>query len=124
METSGTHKLAAQHDNYGYFAEVSVNVMLERGDAGLRVEFSEGTGSAWRAGASFGLAYAFEKSPMAEVRGKRVVVRVTSIRGHAVDTTEVLIAYASAKAFWQAVGVSPPQEPVLDQAGGSVVFPK
>jgi hypothetical protein len=124
MRQTGTYRLAAQHGNFGYFAEVSINVTMEPGEAGLRVEFADDTAESWRSGARFGIAYTFEKSPMLRGRGNRVVARVTGIRGHPVDTTEVLVAYVSAAAFWQAVGITPSETPIFDHTAATVTFPK
>lgn len=89
MRYTGTHSLAAQHGSFGYFAEVSLTVEVADGSAALRIEFDDEVDKSWRPGAQFGVAYAFEKSPMAQVRGRQVSVRITGIRGHVVDTTEV-----------------------------------
>ncbi|MFZ4576122.1 MAG: hypothetical protein ACOYN0_17190, partial [Phycisphaerales bacterium] len=88
---SGHHRLALQHAGWGYFAEVSLRVKVEPGPPGLTVVFDDAADRDWRSGASFGIAYAFEKTAL---RPQRVTVHVTAMEGHIVDTTEILVAYA------------------------------
>jgi len=54
-------------------------------------------------------------------RGADVGVRLA---GHIVDTTEAVVAYAAARAFFVAVNVAPPSGLRLDEATAEVVFPK
>lgn len=123
MERAGNYDLAIQRGDWGYFASVTLSVGLEAADEGLVVEF-ETAGDAWRAGAQFGVAYAYEKSVDQIGQRQRVRVRVTEIRGHIIDTTEICVAYAAAHAFWKALDLTPLQQPSGDFDAGLFVFPK
>lgn len=124
MEHQGKYTLAVQQGNFGYYAEVAIVVTVESGLPGLVVDVSEPVDSVWDAGARFGVAYAFEKAPMHGVRNKAVHVTIKRIRGHVVDTTAVVVAYASARAFWDALQLAPPRDITLDSATGTVSFLK
>ncbi len=118
---NGHHRLAHQRSERGYFADVSLAVKVEPGPPGLNVLFDDDAGLLWRTGASFGIAYALEKAPQ---RQQRVTVRVKRLHGMIVDTTEILVAYASAFAVWDALGVTPARLPAIDIDTGTVSFPK
>lgn len=119
-EHHGHHRLARQQGHRGYFADVSLTVQVEPGPPGLTVLFDD-AGGPWRAGASFGVAYAVERS---RLDARHVTVQVTRLQGMIVDTTQILVAYASALAFWHALGVRPDRVPTLDLDTGIVSFPK
>jgi hypothetical protein len=115
----GHFRLADQHGAWGYFGAVSIDVEIRSG-GGLQVTF-DCDELQWRAGVAFGLAHAYEKA----VRGRsEAVVRVTEVRGHDVDTTETLMAYVAANAFFNAMKVDPPAALALDRSAGVFTFPK
>ncbi|MBI5547147.1 MAG: hypothetical protein HY901_24975 [Deltaproteobacteria bacterium] len=121
MIKSGEFSLALQEGSRGYYAFVRLEVLIERQGSGVVLEFA--VPSEWRAGVEFGVRYAFERILDPAERG-RVLIRVTEIRGHAVDTTEVVAAYAAAFALWRAFGREPARLPSLDAAAGIFQFPK
>jgi hypothetical protein len=51
-------------------------------------------------------------------------VRVLHIGGHAVDTTNVVIAFVAAQATYKALGVEPTKKPEFDANTGNFTFPK
>ncbi|MCK6524265.1 hypothetical protein L6R49_22900 [Myxococcota bacterium] len=124
MEHHGRYTLAVQQGDFGYYAEVAIVVTVESGSPGLVVDVAEPVDAAWDAGARFGVAYAFERAPTYGVQNKAVRVTIKRIRGHVVDTTAVVVAYASARAFWDALQLAPPRDITLDSATGTVSFPK
>ena len=124
MEHQGKYTVAVQHGDFGYYAEVAVVVTVESGSPGLVVDVAESVDAAWDAGARFGVAYAFEKALMRGVQNKAVHVTITRILGHVVDTTAVVVAYASARALWDALQLAPPRDITLDSATGTFSFPK
>ena len=124
MERSGKFTLAVQNGKFAYFAEVVIAITVESGVPGLDIELPGAVDASWAAGARFGVAYAFEKAPLHGIRDSAVSVTIELIRGHVVDTTSVLVAYASARAFWDALQVTPSRHIVLDDATGTVSFPK
>jgi hypothetical protein len=89
------------------------------GGRGLRVTYAQ-LDQPWRAGAEFGVAYAFERSGV-RWRGADVGVRLA---GHIVDTTEAVVAYAAARAFFAALNIAPPPGLRLDEATTEIAFPK
>jgi hypothetical protein len=120
---NGRFELALQSGNWGYFGSVTVDVEIIPGSRGLAVDYS-GIDNQWRSGLGFGLAYAYEKSvaTMRGVPGARA--RVVEARGHIVDTTETVMAFVAAQAFFHAVEMPPPPGLGLDQAVGQFHFPK
>lgn len=118
----GTYRVAVQHENLGYFAVVDVDVQLLASGGELVVEFA--APSEWQFGVQFGIAYACEKTLFAQRTPPGVRVRVTRVEGHAVDTTQVIAAYAAAHALCNALQVPPPPGLKLDQATGTVAFQK
>lgn len=102
-------------------AEVRLALRVDDALGGLEIGLEAPSDAAWQSGARFGVAYAYEHSP---VHGRRVTVRVRRHFGHIVDTTEVLMAYAAAMAFWEAVGAPPPPGFALHVETASVTFPK
>lgn len=118
MKRKASHEVALQSGNVGYFAAIELEAELKEGPPSLVVDFADGVES-WRAGALFGVAYAYEKSPVRSVR-----VRIASLRGHVVDTTEAVVAYAAAWAFWKALDVVPAREPLMDADHALFSFPK
>jgi len=115
----GSHILARRDGNHGYYASVVLEVEVSGKRGEHSIEFAEEVG-AYRAGLSFGIAYAHEKSALEQ----GIRVRVLELRGHVVDTTEVVVAYAAAHALWDALGVTPPRELVLDARAAEFTFPK
>ena len=81
----------------------SVELVVSEG-SGLVIDFDSIHGRYWRAGATFGITYAWEKLPN-NMRG--MVVQVNMIKGVVVDTTEMAVAFASFRAMANAFGVEP-----------------
>jgi len=115
----GYFRLAVQHDNWGYFGAVSIDVEVRLG-GGIEIIF-DCDDLQWRAGVGFGLAHAYEKA----FGGRSgAVVHVTEIRGHDVDTTETVMAYVAANAFFDAVKAEQPAALAMDRSAGVFTFPK
>ena len=114
----GSHRVAVQHDQKGYFAEVALRIE-PRSERGLQVHIADH--SEWSAGVLFGIAWAYERA----VHPKSgMTVTVASVRGHVVDTTEVVTAFAAANAFYAAIGKPAPEQLRFDPATGVFTFPK
>lgn len=125
MVTLGTHTLAVQSGTAGFFACVSVRLeMVEGGDERLEIMQAPDLPSEWQTAAAFGIAYAREHLPRSQKFGRSFVVTVLEIRGHAVDTTLVAVAFAAAHAFWKAAGCQVPAGFDLDVPGRSFHLPK
>ena len=115
----GSHILAGREGTHGYYASVILEVEPDAQHGGVSVAFAQGV-DRYLAGLTFGVTYAYEKSGMKD--GARV--RVLELRGHVVDTTEMVVAFAAAYAMWDALGVVPAREPELDAKTGLFSFAK
>jgi hypothetical protein len=88
------YNISAQSGAWGYFADVHVLVAADPGASG------------------------------SQLQGAGTRVLVLEFRGHIVDTTEVVAAFAAAHAFFKALGATPPNGFQLDAATGLFTFPK
>jgi hypothetical protein len=123
MKSHGKFRLATQQNNWGYFGTVELEAEVLSSGTGVEVAIPLEIAQ-WRAGISFGIAYAYEKC--ARLGSPPRAVRVVVIRGdgHAVDTTELVMAFVSANALWEALNETPVRRPNLNPADGLFVFPK
>ena len=78
-----------------------------------------------RFGAHFGIDYVLERIPKRKLFPKGATIHVESIQGHAVDTTNLVIAYAAANALLHALDLeaSETKKPNFDKEHGLFVFP-
>jgi hypothetical protein len=116
----GSYRIATQSGLRGYLAELTIQVDL-RDEEQLEIAFLS-IDKRWRRGVEFGLAYAFEKC--AGVLGPMGAHVAVQLRGHLVDTTEALAAYAAAMAFFSALRCPAPNGLELRIGTGEVIFPK
>lgn len=119
----GRHELAVQHGDWGYYGVVHLEVEIDSGFQGVRVQFVQEKPD-WRAGIEFGIAYAYEKTLGAQPRAPGASVTVVEVRGHDVDTTQTVAAFVAARAFLKAVRADTPAGLELKEATGQFVFPK
>lgn len=120
----GTDKLMRQIAGRGYFAEVTVDVEVDRLTEQLSVTFDDSYATAYRTAAHFGTEYAWEQ--YAQSRGERrgLKVHIVEIQWQPVDTSAILVAFVAVRATWAALGWNPLSGPQFDEVSGSVVFPK
>ncbi len=99
---------------------------VEPGESsGPEVIFDRGCAAGWQSGVRFGIDYVFEHISKRKFFPKGMRVHVDCIEGHEVDTNNALIAYVTANALFQALGIAEPKKrPSLDEDRGLVVFPK
>jgi hypothetical protein len=116
----GTFSLAVQEGRRACYAKVTLRV--ERDARGSGVELDFGPADGWKAGLQFGVAWAHERTSTPE--GSHATVQVTHFRGYLVDTTEIVVAYVAAQAFYAAIGQPPPADLHFDVATGRFTFPK
>ena len=123
MKTDGKFRLATQHGNWAYFGNIELQVELLSHGTGVEIVIPVEVWQ-WRTGISFGITYAYEKCT--QLGRPRCAIRVDVIRadGHAVDTTELVMAFVSAHALWEALNEKPIRLPSLDAAEGIFTFPK
>ena len=120
----GSYRVAVQHGKRAYFAVVALEVTVGVGAAEtVRVANDSGEPT-WKAGMRFGIAYAYERTLKRNWLPPGVEVRITEFRGHVVDTTEIVVAFAAAQAFYAALELPPPPELQFDPASGIFSFPK
>ncbi|MSU79630.1 MAG: hypothetical protein EXS16_16265 [Gemmataceae bacterium] len=117
-------KLAVQVGSKGYFGKVSLEAEAEDRGGNVTVDFDPSISGEWRTGASFGIDYALDHVTRRSLFPKGGRVRVLSIGGHAVDTTNVVIAFVAANAIYKALGVQPIKRPEFDKNTGVFSFPK
>lgn len=116
-------KLAVQIGGRGYYGKVTIEFSAEDCDGKFVVEYDPAVSQDWRKGVASGIAYALE-----QVTGQGSVpssgrVRVLSVHGMIVDTTEVVMAYVAATALFKALGVDSVKKPEFDKKTGIFSFP-
>jgi hypothetical protein len=120
----GDFKIAKQVGQRGFFGRVSLDVEPAEGGHSVQIDFDE-RASRWQNGVRFAVDYVFEHSPARKSFPHGVRIHVSCIEGHEVDTDTSLIAYVTANALLQALGIDDPKKkPHLDEDRGLVVFPK
>lgn len=72
-------------------------------------------------GLQFGIAWAYERAVHPKTR---MTVEIVKSRGHVVDTSELVMAFVAAQAFYAAIGMPAPESLTLDPATGVFTFPK
>jgi hypothetical protein len=121
---TGEYKVAKQSGQKGYFGRVVLDAQ-PKDDGEITVEFDEHRANRWQSGVRFGIDYALEHISKRAVYPKGLKIRVTAIEGHDVDTTTSLIAYITAHAMFQALGVEEAdKKPCVDFEKGLVEFAK
>jgi hypothetical protein len=119
---TGECKVAKQSGQKGYFGRVVLQAE-PKGDGEISVEFDEKNATRWQSGVRFGIDLVLEHVPKRTVYPKGFRILVSSIEGHDVDTTSSLIAYITARAMFQALGVEQMNnQPSLDMDKGLVEF--
>ena len=120
----GEFTLATQLGKRGFFGKVVLSVDAN-GDAGtIKVDFDPDRAGEWQIGAHFGIDYVLERIPRRKLFPKGATIHVESIQGHAVDTTNLVIAYAAANALLHALDLegSETKKPTFDKEHGLFVF--
>lgn len=120
----GEFKIADQVGPKGYFGKVTLEAEATENQGAITVNFDETNAADWQSGAAFGIEYVLEHIAKRELFPNGGRVRVSSIKGHAVDTNNVVIAYVSAMALLKALGVEPSKRPDFNKESGVFVFPK
>ncbi len=120
----GEDKFAVQIGPRGYFGKVAVEAAPEDRGGEVTVDFDPSVPDEWKSGASFGIGYVLEHITTQTLFPNGGRVRVLSIGGHSVDTTNVVIAFVAANALYKALGMQPTKKPEFDRNTGSFTFPK
>lgn len=116
-------KVALQEGNVGYYAEVELHAEWTQ-TSQLNVVLPQHVQDCWKEAIAFGCRYALEKIPVSTKKGAGLVVTVSSLRGHAVDTTSEIVAYATSLAVWKSLEVVPTRSPIVDMHYPGVLFSK
>jgi hypothetical protein len=121
----GEFKIAKQAGPRGYFGRVTLDVEPAGKTGALVVDFDDDNAGRWQTGARFGIDYVLEHVPKRTYFPQGLKIHVGCIEGHEVDTDNTLIAYVTANALLEALGIAEPRKrPNLDEEKGLVVFPK
>ena len=120
----GKYLLAKQFGNAGFYADVVLKVRVESGHDDVVITYPADMAPDWQAAIGFGLAYAREHLPRDQRLGKRLSVEILSAKGHLVDTSTMTLAFAAAKALWNAMGCEGPPGFVLDAGTRAFHVPK
>lgn len=99
---NGSFKLAEQSGTYGFYAEISL-VTHDASDGGLAIEFEPTIDDSWKHAIEFGLRYGW-RALRAEEAPPNLKVVVESFESNPVDTTDVIAAYVSVHALFDAFG--------------------
>lgn len=124
MRASGKYELAEQAGDAGFYAEVVVRLEIEDGKDGLSISYPGDLESDGCLAVGFGIAYAREHLRRELRLGRRMSVTVETVNGHVVDTTTMALAFAAAKALWNACGVEGPEGFSLDATARMFHVPK
>jgi hypothetical protein len=121
----GECTVATQLGQRGFFGRVVVSIVADNNAGTVRVVFDPDRATQWRLGAQFGIDYVLERISKRKVFPSGATIHVETIQGHEVDTTNVVIAYAAAKALLEALDLegSTAKQPDFDKEHGSFVFP-
>jgi hypothetical protein len=119
----GRHEIRLQQGGFGYFARVGVEVEWTVSPPELAIELAVNPES-WEPGLRFGIAYAFEHTVQGVLPLQGLSVRVTEFGGYAVDTKQIVVAFAAMNAVWNALDYPPTRAPQLDAQTGLFTFPK
>jgi hypothetical protein len=121
----GEFKIAKQAGPRGYFGRVSLDAEAVAGRDDVQVDFDDANANRWQSGARFGIDYVLEHISKRDYFPNGIRVHVACIEGHEVDTDNTLIAYVTANALFQALGIANPKKrPDLNTEQGLIVFPK
>jgi hypothetical protein len=122
MTTFGD-ELVVQVGSRGYYGKITVELVATDDGSDVTVEFAPNVGTLWRPGAAFGIHYVLDRVAKRKFFPNGGKVRVTSITGHAVDTTNLVIAFVAARALYKALGIQPTKPPQFDEQTGVFGFP-
>lgn len=121
---SGKHRLARQSGKWGYFGEVAVDIDRDGSGGAVEITFDPVHALQWQIGARFGIEYVLEQVSQRELFPNGGKIHVSRIVGHLVDTNNVVIAYVTALAVVDALGIEARKVPELVADQGLVIFPK
>jgi hypothetical protein len=119
---SGEFKLAKQVGHRGFYGHVILSAETND-NGGVVVEFDGNAAADWQTGARFGIEYVLQHLPNEPASPKALRVRVNMIHGMECDSSDSLIAYATAHALARALGLEEMKTmPRFDPDRGLVEF--
>lgn len=119
----GEYTLQHQRGAKGYYGKIRLRVTSQDG-SGLGIHFQEQCPLNWRIGVAFGIMYGWERLQRELCQTNGLTVEVLEVTGQPVDTNNLVMAFVSANALWNALGWSPSEPPVFDLQTGCFTFPK
>lgn len=106
------YRLAIQNGGRALYAEIELECRRAEGSGGA-VSFSDHCDPDWEDAVRFGLLYA-RFGLHGDGRVPAYSVRVLDLITQPIDSTPMAVAYATAMAFWQAIGRQPKGLPEID----------
>jgi hypothetical protein len=119
----GEYTLKQQMGSKGYFGMVRL-VQSQHDSPGLTIVFDDKCSSEWRIGVEFGITHAWEIFARTQSGRRDMRVCVLETMGQTVDTSNLVMAFVSANALWNALGWVPPKPPAFDPKTGCFTFSK
>jgi hypothetical protein len=98
MGMSAEEKLATQVGSKGYFGKVTLEAESIDGQGDVTVDFDPAHAHRWQSGARLGFDFVLEHISKRQIFPQGGRILVSYIGGHEVDTTNVVIAFVTAKA--------------------------
>jgi len=120
----GEFRIAAQIGAKGYYGKVALKAEPAENNGIIRVDFDATNANRWNCGAAFGIEYVLEHISQRKLFPSGGRVFVSAIEGHEVDTNNTVIAYVTAIALLEALGIEPTRRPSFNQDAGIFEFPK
>jgi hypothetical protein len=117
----GEYKLAVQRNNRGYYAKVSLDVVVNETDWGVVVEydFQNQWLEQWHSAIAFGVICVRHLLPAGFGRGLSVLIR--DVHYNPVDTTPLTLTFATMFALFNALGWTPANQPTFDPDRGLLI---
>ncbi len=120
----GEFKLAEQAGPRGYFGEVALDAEQMDTNGNVEIYFDQENANRWQSGAQFGIEYVLEHISKRALFPNGGKIHIRRIKGHEVDTNNVVIAFVTANALLDSLRVEPSKRPNWDKEKGVFIFPK
>jgi len=118
----GTGKVAEQSGQWGYYAEVKLEVAEDDGLLDVQVNWPREIGDRWRVAVAFGVRYAWEHVSPHTTAGLRVLIH--EVHWQPGDSSDLVVAVAAMRATWDALGRAPKVPPIIDAPSGRLTLAK
>jgi hypothetical protein len=127
----GSYSIRKLIENYSFVAEVEIQIEEQNQENDVIFDFvaecfsySLPDSQIWRLAACYGALYALEHLPSSVKSNKNYLIRFTKINGYIIDTSSIIVAYASCLAVFNSFSVRLDKMPFIDENTKSLCFPK